>query len=588
MLGLSGNYRTGKMGFSLSGHGRATYNVKGKFTNEQTRGSVLTTQDADTKESGVRAFYNLGWDYDIDSKNVITAGVRYGVRNQLNTQDLFTKVAGGSFPAPVLSYRHVDVKDLSGTVDVNVDYTRTLSKPQQEFSVLTQFSRNNRTNNFISDLLNETRANIIGGTRNDNDSYNQESTIQLDYSSPIGKKQQIEFGGKGIFRQVLSDFRYQNLVNGSYVDIPTQPANSLDYDQNVMGSYLSYTYQSKSKYTIKAGGRYEYTMIDARFSREQSGTGLNIPDYGNFVPSINLSKNLSGGKTLKLAYNRRLQRPGIQFLNPNVNAANPQNITVGNPELAPELSDNLEASFSTYIKTLYINFTVFRRQTNNSIQSIRTADDRGVITTTYDNIGREQSTGVNLFGNVTLFQKWQLGGGVDAFYVYLTNNRDASVDPALRQSNSGFVMMGRLFSNVQLKNGWGLQGFSFFRGNQVNLQGTQGGFYMYSLGARKEFKNKKSSLGLAAENFLANSMRIRTVLNTSTFSQNSMNQMFNRGVRLTFSHKMGKMTFEQPTRRRKKSVSNDDMKGDGGGDGGQQQAAPAGGGGAPGGGRPRQ
>ncbi len=589
MLGLSGNYRTGKMGFSLSGHGRAQYNIKGQFTNEQTRGSLLTMQQADTKNGGLQGRYQLGWDYDIDSKNVITAGVQYSARNQFNSQELFTRISGGSFATPVTSFRSVDVKDLSGTVDVNVDYTRTLKKPQQEFSILTQFSRNNRTNNYISDLLNDTRANVIGGNRNDNDSYNQESTVQLDYTSPIGKNQQIEFGGKSIFRQVLSNYQYLTLVNGSYVDNVLQPANSLDYNQNVMGGYLSYTYQSKSKFTLKAGGRYEYTMIDARFRTEQPSSGINIPDYGNFVPSINLSKNLSGGKTIKLAYNRRLQRPGIQFLNPNVNAANPQNITVGNPYLSPELSDNIEASFSTYVKTLYINLTMFTRQTNNSIQSIRTASDQGVITTTYANIGKEQSTGINLFGNATLFQKWQIGGGFDAFYVYLTNNGSSTlVDPSMKQSNSGVVFSGRMFTNLQLKNGWGVQGFGGMRGNQVTLQGTSGSFYMYSLGLKKDFANKKGSIGFAAENFLANSMKVRTTVNTPTFSQNSTNEMYNRGVRMTFSYKIGKMTFEQPNRRKKKSVSNDDVKGDGGGGGDQQQAAPAAAPAGGGGGRPRQ
>lgn len=590
MLGLNGNYRTGKMGFSLSGHGRAQYNIKGQFNNEQTRGSILTTQQADTKNGGLHGRYQLGWDYDIDSKNVITAGVQYSARNQLNSQELFTRTSGGQFLTPVTSYRSVDVKDLSGTVDVNVDYTRTLKKPQQEFSILTQFSRNNRTNNFISDLLNDTRANIIGGTRNDNDSYNQESTIQLDYTSPIKTNQQIEFGGKGIFRQVQSDYQYLTLINGNYEINKLQPANGLDYNQNVMGSYLSYTYQSKSKFTLKAGGRYEYTMIDARFQTEQPSSGINIPDYGNFVPSINLSKNLSGGKTIKLAYNRRLQRPGIQFLNPNINAANPQNITVGNPYLSPELSDNVEASFSTYVKTLYVNMTLFTRRTNNSIQSIRTANDQGVITTTYANIGQEQSTGINLFGNATLFQKWQIGGGVDAFYVYLTNNGSSTLaDPTMKQSNSGMVFSGRVFTNLQLKKGWGLQGFGGARGNQVTLQGMTGTFYMYSMGVKKDFPNKKGSIGLAAENFLSNSMKMRTTVNTPTFAQNSTNEMYNRGVRMTFSYKIGKMTFEQPNRRRKKSVSNDDVKGDGGGGNDQQQAAPAaapaGGGG---GGRPRQ
>ncbi|HEY9007375.1 MAG TPA: outer membrane beta-barrel protein [Ohtaekwangia sp.] len=35
------------------------------------------------------------------------------------------------------------------------------------------------------------------------------------------------------------------------------------------------------------------------------------------------SKKFSNGKTLKAAYNRRIQRPSIQYLNPNIQASNP-------------------------------------------------------------------------------------------------------------------------------------------------------------------------------------------------------------------------------------------------------------------------
>lgn len=44
-------------------------------------------------------------------------------------------------------------KDLSNNVDVNVDYLRTF-KPQQEWSVSTQYSRNNLKNNFDANILN--------------------------------------------------------------------------------------------------------------------------------------------------------------------------------------------------------------------------------------------------------------------------------------------------------------------------------------------------------------------------------------------------------------------------------------------------
>lgn len=572
-LGLRGSYRTGKMGFNLGGYGRIGYNVIGKGENiqEGTKNGIpfSVRQTTDSRNNYSFGSYNLGWDYDITDKSFITASVRYGTRNSTNTQGISTRNSFGDTPVK-LSFRDVDVKDLSGTVDVNVDYTRQLKKPQQEFSILTQFSRNNRTNNFDANLFESgTSSTLLGQEGNRNGSFNQESTVQLDYTSPIKKNQVIEFGGKGIFREVNSDFTYySNVVQ------PRQPS-SLDYGQNVAAGYLSYTYSTKNKYTFKVGSRYEYTTIDAT----QGEGNLAIPNYGNLVPSLNVSKTFKGGRTVKLGYNRRLQRPGIQFLNPNINAANPQNITVGNPNLSPELTDQFEASTSWFKKSVYISMSLFARNTNNSIESIRTTDERGVITTSYDNIGQKQNYGMNLFGNVTLFSIWQLGGGFDGYYASLTNNSNNS---ALGTSNSGIVVSGRLFTNLTFKNGWGFQGFGFMRGRDVQLQGTQTGFSMYSLGVKKDFNNKRGSVGLGMENFLQKSFRQETLLKTPTFTQTNINDLYNRGIRVNFSYKLGKMSFDDQPRRRRKSVNNDDVKSDSGGGDNQQQAAPAAGAARPG------
>ncbi len=570
-LGLRGGYRTGKMGFNLGGYGRIGYNIIGKGDNlqEGTKNGVpfSVRQLTDSKNTYGFGSYNLGWDYDITDKSFVTASVRYGTRNSTSAQGISTLNSFGTTPAKT-SFRDVDVKDLSGTVDVNVDYTRQLKKPQQEFSILTQYSRNNRTNDFDANLFaSGTSSTLLGQEGNRNGSYNQESTVQLDYTSPIKKNQNIEFGGKGIFRQVDSEYSYYSTV--------AQPrqSSSLIYDQNVAAGYLSYTYSTKNKYTFKVGSRYEYTTINAT----QGEVGLTIPNYGNLVPSVNVSKTFKGGRTVKAAYNRRLQRPGIQFLNPNINASNPQNISVGNPDLSPELTDQYELSSSWFKKSAYINFSLFARNTNNSIESVRTTSEQGVITTTYGNIGQKQNYGANVFGNITLFSKWQIGGGVDAYYVYLANN---SNNPSLGASNSGVVASGRIFTSLTLPKGWGIQGFGFTRGRDVQLQGYSTGFRIYSLGVKKEFNNKRGSIGMSTENFITKAFRMNTVLNTPTFTQTSINDRYMRGVRVNFSYKLGKMTFDEQPRRRRKSVSNDDVKDGGGGDnsGGQQQAAPASGG----------
>ena len=604
LLGINGNYRVGKMGFSLGGFGRAEYNVRGAFNNDQTtaspNGPVRTLQSAGTLNQRLFGNYQLGWDYDINKNTALTASIRYGARNGITNQtNLLTQTFLPNGYFPLINNRNVRTADLSGTVDANVTYTRTY-KPRQELSVLALYSRNNRTNNFVADILSGADfETITSRQRNDNQSYNQESTLQIDYESPIKTNQIIEFGAKGILRQVNSEFQY---LRAEGADLPfvidnSRFANTLLYDQNIAATYMSYTLTTKSKYTIKAGARYEYTFVNARFSdasterKNEAGT-TTIPNYGNLVPSINVSKNLGSGRIIKLAYNRRIQRPGIQFLNPNINAANPTNITVGNPYLSPELTDNLEFSTSANIKGLYLNASLFARRTNNEITAVRDTATQAfgdvvnpvlqqVIRTGYQNVGRQDAFGLNLFGNGTLFKKLQLGGGIDIFHVNLTNN---NANPIYSASNSGWIVSGRLMSSLTMKNGWGAQVFGGARGRQVQLQGYQSTMFFYSLGIRKDFNQKKGSLGLAAENFFNHPFVVRSELRSPILSQNTTTSFYNAGVRLTFSYKIGKMSFDAPQKRRK-SINNDDVKGEGGGgNDAPQQSAPTGGGG---GGRPR-
>jgi outer membrane receptor protein involved in Fe transport len=571
-LGLNGNYRRGKMGFSLGGFGRANYNVRGAFENnitttDLTNNSTNTSiQGAENRSEGIFGNYNLGWDYDINKNNALTASVRYGVRNNTSYQDgLRTDVfQNGVFNSLQSTLRDATTKDLSGTVDMNLTYTRYFSKPQKEFSVLALYSRNDRNNDFTNTNLDYTSEDIIGRRKNENDGLNEEYTIQADYQTPVSDNQLFEVGVKEIKRKVFSDFAVFNATgaNGPFIEDTNQTlSNQLNYDQDVLSGYMSYTYSAKSGYSLKAGARYEYTIINA-FTETESD--IDIPEYGVLVPSINASKKLKKG-TIKASFNRRIQRPSIQFLNPNIQNANPLNITVGNPTLDPEFTNNYELGYSTFIKGTSLNFTGFVRNSNNAIQSIRssvTVDEGQAIRTEYANIGQENSYGLSVFSNISI-GKLSLNGGGDVYYADLSNGTDLQ--------NSGWVYSGRAFGGYDLGNGWALQGFGFYRGRRVNLQGFQGGFGTYSVGARKEFKNKKGSIGAGLENFLAPSMKIRNAVisNTATQSidQNSFTELRNFSFRINISYRIGKMSFDQP-RRRGRSVNNDDLKQDGDGGGG--------------------
>ena len=552
-LGLNGNIRKGKLGVSMGGGGRAFYNKAATSLDQSTfrdGNTVLTRQTANAFDNGLFGRYNLGFDYDISKNQSLTAGVNFGTRNFIRTQDFTTNLYTNNVFNST-SLRNVDSKDLSNSVDINLDYVRTF-KPSQEWSVSTQYSKSNLKNNFLADLLNES-SNLVSRQKNLNGNVNQEYTVQTDFQTPIKQNQMFEVGLKGIFRQVNSDFSY--LIAGPTGDFATDarnPSGLLDYSQNIASGYMSYTYSTKNKYTFKVGARYEYTTIDAQ---DQVKT-IDIPAYGNLVPSINVSKTI-GSTTLKAAYNKRIQRPGLQQLNPNFNAANPQNITIGNPSLHPEITDNFELSASSNIKKVYLNTSVFGRQTNNSILRLSSPSDTlaGAIVTTFENVGKQQMFGTNIFGNINITPKWSINAGIDLYYNYLEGMVQGADGKSSLISNEGVVIGGRFQTQIQMKNGWGIQGFTFIRGNQVQLQGTQGSFYMYSLGFRKDFKNKKGSLGLATENFMGG-IKVKSTLNSAQFNQVAINNIYNQNVKLTFSYKIGNMRMVE----KKSKVKNDDVK----------------------------
>jgi outer membrane receptor protein involved in Fe transport len=577
-LGLNGSYKTGKMGFSLGGRGRAGYNTTGSFQNLQTTGTgssneMLTSQQASTNNNMLNGRYSFGWDYDINKSNFLSASVEYGIRNfNTNQNGLLIQ----NFQNSTLlnsSLRDAAVKDNSGTVDVNLNYTHSFAKPQQEISVLGLISKNNRTNNFLNTVYNGDFNAIESYLKNINESVNQESTIQLDYQNPIGKSQLLEFGAKEILRNVTSD--YQTLVAGSSNVYTPVLEDIFSYDQNITAGYLSYTLTTPSKYSFKTGVRYEYTTVAAAYDNGRD-PGFNS-SYAALVPSLNISKRLESGNTLKLAYNRRIQRPSLQFLNPNVQAANPLNITIGNPNLNPEYTNNFELGYSTFIKNSSLSFSAFVRNTNNSIQSIRDLLGTDTIRTTFANIGQENAYGLSVFTGLNLSNKLTLNGGIDTYYAVLDNNVS---NPLYTARNEGLVFNMRLQGTYQIGNGWSFEGFGFYRAGQVQLQGTQGGFGVYNLNLRKDINQKRGTIGLGAENFLGRSITIKNALNTPIFSQSSVDVRNNLSFRISFSYRIGKITSGQSPQRNKKSIKNDDLKE--GGDSGQDAGGAQGQGGGQG------
>lgn len=547
-LGLNGSFRRGKLGLNLNGNGRIIYNPSASDLNQTTylasgATPVRTNQHIDAFDKGVFAQYALGLDYDLAKNQSLTAGVRLGIRNLNQDQHQATTILSNE-PIAVPSKRDVYSQNLANSIDVNVDYLRTFSGtgdgPKKEFSLSTQYSQNKLTNNFDANQL-DTLGLIKTRQRNLNDAMNKEFILQADYQLPLSPRFQLEFGGKNTLRQVTSLYQYLLASSSSaFVTDDSRPSGSLTYDQNIAAAYVSTAFTTQSKLAIMTGLRYEYTSIHAI----AGGHGpISIPDYGRLLPSINLSKKIGESTTVKLAYTRRIRRPFIDDLNPNFNTVNPLNIRIGNPYLKPETVDRIEAGYSTQVKKTYLNFTLYTRLNTDDIQSISQRSDTlvGAVVTRVTNLGKEYNYGSNLFATVNITPRWSVNGNVDVMYRFIQGLTLDVNGLSTMISNQGFRWGGRMDTQLQLDKGWAVQANIGYRGKDINLQGYRIGFAQYALGARKDFSNKRGSLGLAAENFLTRGMGFTSVLNSAQFDQDFRQYIYNASVRATFSYKLGNL-----------------------------------------------
>jgi len=544
--GANVSYRKGKTGLSFGAFIRPQYNVISDFSNTQiTRGTDTLTnvQNSRNRTNGFNnAQYTFNWDYDINKNNSLSASVRYGVRNQNAYQDnLLTNTYRHDILVNV-SLRNVKTVTSGNNFDASIAYTKTFAKKDRELNFIGIYSKSilNGNNGFVSTSYSQTDGSVLNRYKNQNTGYNQEINLQLDYQEPLSESHLIEFGGKAVLRKVNSDYQYL-IAQGDTYDYQPQTSSSLSnsfyYNQNISAGYFNYSF-TQNGYALRAGGRYEYTQVDAHF---YGSSPVSIPSYGVFVPSINLSKKLSNDRMIRIAFNRRIQRPSLQNLNPNLQASNSLNASIGDPTLKPEYANNAEIAYKTNIPYGTLNLSLFMRYNTNDIQPVRLVRNDTIISKAA-NIGTEGNYGISAFANVNLTNHLTLSGGTDSFYRILKNN---SNDPIINATNSGLTTNFRLFGTYNLPNDFSVQLFGIMQGRSFNLQGYRSIILSQSLSVKKDLWKKAASIGAGIDNFITPYWSVTNVLNSAYVSQNTVTTPHSLIFKINFSYKFGKRLPEK-------------------------------------------
>ncbi|QQL51343.1 outer membrane beta-barrel family protein [Mucilaginibacter ginkgonis] len=573
------NYNQNRFSLSANAGGNFTWPQKSITTFNQVfnAGNANDHTLNSTSESTIKRYGAIGSvtaGYDVNNYNSFSSTIRLNQGGFNIEGNSAAKLAGFADATRNLSYTGTTTNhNKFGGFDWNLDYTHKFKKEGEELTISGQWSHSIVN----TDYLNFYTA-VNPNQKGSNDGRNNEYTGQVDYTLPATKFLKIEAGGKTIVRKLNSNYQVYGLNGGSFV-LDNNNSNIYDYDQNVVAGYSVLTFTLPKSYSILAGARYENT--DIKGNPETVLTGLTgfSQNYGTFIPSLTLQKMINSTNTIKLSYSKRIQRPSLLLLNPFINRANPQSQSVGNPTLAPEVSQTVEFNYNTFIGTSIINASVYYKQTNGLIEGILTplseVLDGTLITgtrSTNQNIGQNHSVGGSIFGSVNPVKWLTLRGSINAY----TYNPKVYSQYASFFSQTGVYWQYTGFASASVDFGKGFiaEGFGFTNSARRTIQGTSPSFGIYVIGVKKQFWDKKASLGFNTVTPFSENKYFNQDITSAGFSQHSSTAFPFRSFGISFSYNFGKLNFSAE---KKKGINNDDIK-----QGDQNGGAP---GGAPSGGR---
>jgi Outer membrane protein beta-barrel family len=535
-----------KFGFSgYFGSDDLLSSTSSNFLRENINNKNILKQTGEGQTNNSSRYFGTEFSYELDSLNLITANYSLNVSNGDNNfrQQVKLLNASGNITEEYGYINNGETK-WNGN-DFGVDYQRNFKKSNEQLLTLS-YQLSNNGNTSPSYYTQQKANNNIQANYSDNNDHYTGHTAQADYLYSL-KKQTIELGIKSIFRDNTSDYLYKAQLPGSSVYIlDSSQSNNFDYNQNIYATYASLTL--KKKYLgLKIGVRLEETEVDAKFRSTRSQARQN---YLNLIPNITLSQKLKGHGIIKVSYTQRVERPGLYYLNPYVNVSDPKNISYGNPKIRPAINNVLYLTYNTFIRGSSISANAFHNFTNNSIQRFTTLGADSIAKTTFDNIGKNQTSGISLSGMTTLFKNLSITLNSTATYIKFTgmiNGRN--------QNNAGLVFNVFGYSSYRFDKGWHASGNIGYSSPNILLQGKSLGYAWNSISIQKDLlQDNHSSIGLSVTSPFKKYRRYFTEVNDPEFHQLQESYSAGRRFNLSYNYRFGKL--QDGITRKKRGIKN--------------------------------
>ena len=500
--------------------------------NDRISGNKVFTQRSIEKDFFNGSSIRTGVDYSLNKKSTLgflwmqnsrNTNLDNGSTTLMQTQNQTDTIYNTRSLIPLGTKRNAynlnyNFSDQSIEYSVDADYTLHQSSVE---------------NLIVNDLRNHQNVKIGGSaTNNDQQVKIHLHSVKGDIAKTISPALKFETGFKLMSTRTVNSLGVKNLDGGFWI-ADTGKSNNFLYKENISALYGSLKGEKK-RFSWQLGIRAELTTVKGKLT-DLKFSEVNQPDttYFNLFPTLFFKYKIDGKNQLGFSANRRIDRPNYQDQNPFIYFLDALNTEQGNAYLQPQLTNNLEVSYTyKYATSIKISYA----HTSNYIESLTYQDGKYTVQTP-QNSGSKKMLSFSFSSPVKFTKMWSAYISLIPYYHFYNIQLNGFGNTEQQQGGS-WAFNSFIGNNIDFGKGWkGSFGgwFNFQNRATIYVSKPLGSL---DIGMQKNLLRDKATIKLSVVDIL-NTQQWEQRATTADLWLNTYRKWESQNVTLGFSWRFG-------------------------------------------------
>ena len=293
------------------------------------------------------------------------------------------------------------------------------------------------------------------------------------------------------------DFVYERKNNETQLfELVPEFSSEVNLKRSIHAGYLQYNTRIE-KWSFAAGLRMENMQRDLSLKDKTRKLDQDYSlGFTKFFPSASIIYQWKDRLSFNLAYSKRIERTTTFKMNPFPEREHSETLEQGDPNLHPELIDQVELGVNYKSKKgRNIFSSLYYRNVNHLINRVNTVYNDTILNRIYSNVGNAKIIGREMTADYTLSKKFKLLISSNYYYTIIKGSFDGrTVNTDAYASNYNINATYR-FSDLAFAQ------FNFnYISNRITAQGRDSEYYSPNLTLSRRFWNNQLTATLQWKN----------------------------------------------------------------------------------------